>query len=137
MFDNGEAMFDDGEAMFDDREAMFEDEEAMFDDREAMFEDREAMFDDREAMLKSLWWGGGGVVGWVPVHRLVTATVRFGCDNKPSSGAEGAKIFLKCQKIINLGKISSDRKKHSCLQKPMRPTVVEDGILSGCYPLMT
>ena len=79
MFDNGEAMFDDGEAMFDDREAMFEDEEAMFDDREAMFEDREAMFDDREAMLKSLWWGGGG--GWVPVHRLVTATVRFGCDN--------------------------------------------------------
>ena len=25
--------------------------------------------------------GGGGVVGWVPVHRLVTATVRFGCDN--------------------------------------------------------
>ena len=64
--------------MFDDREAMFEDEEAMFDDREAMFEDREAMFDDREAMLKSLWWGGGG---WVPVHRLVTATVRFGCDN--------------------------------------------------------
>ena len=22
------------------------------------------------------------VVGWVPVHRLVTATVRFGCDNK-------------------------------------------------------
>ena len=79
MFDNGEAMFDDGEAMFDDREAMFEDEEAMFDDREAMFEDREAMFDDREAMLKSLWWGGG--VGWVPVHRLVTATVRFGCDN--------------------------------------------------------
>ena len=30
--------------------------------------------------VKSLWWVGG-VVGWVPVHRLVTATVRFGCDN--------------------------------------------------------
>ena len=25
--------------------------------------------------------GGVVVVGWVPVHRLVTATVRFGCDN--------------------------------------------------------
>ena len=45
-----------------------------------MFDNGEAMFDDREAMLKSLWWGGGGG-GWVPVHRLVTATVRFGCDN--------------------------------------------------------
>ena len=33
--------------------------------------------------VKSLWWGGG-VVGWVPVHRLVTATVRFGCDNRIS-----------------------------------------------------
>ena len=29
-------------------------------------------------LVKSLWWWGGG---WVPVHRLVTATVRFGCDN--------------------------------------------------------
>ena len=27
--------------------------------------------------------GPGGVVGgWVPMHCLVTATVRFGCDNK-------------------------------------------------------
>ena len=91
MFDNGEAMFDDGEAMFDDREAMFEDEEAMFDDREAMFEDREAMFDDREAMLKSLWWGGG----WVPVHRLVTATVRFGCDNRSGSNSREKEVTLE------------------------------------------
>ena len=29
--------------------------------------------------VKSL--SGGWWVGWVPVHRLVTATVRFGCDN--------------------------------------------------------
>ena len=70
------------------REITFDDGEAMFDDKvEAMFDDRVAMFDDREAMLKSLWWGGG--VGWVPVHRLVTATVRFGCDNIYSKSKSG------------------------------------------------
>ena len=31
-------------------------------------------------------------------------------------------------KIIILGKISSDRNKHICLQKQIRSTVVEDGI---------
>ena len=35
--------------------------------------------------VKSLCGGVvGWVGGWVPVHRLVTATVRFGCDNNES-----------------------------------------------------
>ena len=59
----------DQEAMFDDQEAMFDDQEAMLDDQEAMFDDKEAMFDDQEAMC-------------VPMHFKVTATARFGCDNK-------------------------------------------------------
>ena len=41
----------------------------MLDDQEAMFDDKEAMFDDQEAMC-------------VPMHFKVTATARFGCDNK-------------------------------------------------------
>ena len=41
----------------------------MLDEREAMLDEREAMFDEREAMC-------------VPMHFKVTATARFGCDNK-------------------------------------------------------
>ena len=44
-------------------------QEAMLDDQEAMFDDKEAMFDDQEAMC-------------VPMHFKVTATARFGCDNR-------------------------------------------------------
>ena len=41
--------------------------------------------------VKSLCGGGGGWggVGWVPVHRLVTATVRFGCDNNHETISQG------------------------------------------------
>ena len=37
--------------------------------QEVMLDDQEAMFDDKEAMC-------------VPMHFKVTATARFGCDNK-------------------------------------------------------
>ena len=50
---------------------MVKDQEAMLDEREAMLDEREAMFDEREAMC-------------VPMHFKVTATFRFGCDNKLS-----------------------------------------------------
>ena len=54
------------------------------------------------------------------------------CDIEKETSLQVApkvlKIFLDVIKIIIFGKISSDRKRHSCLQKPLRPTVVEDGI---------
>ena len=45
------------------------------------------------------------VVGWVPMHRLVTATVRFGCDNLSKIKSINKEGDLKDKSILKLKKI--------------------------------